>query len=116
MHPGTHIFQDIVRISHKHNLRVIPWFEYGFMVPRNSAIVAKNPDWLTTDGTESWGKAPDWQLIFQGDQQAVQNWLQRQNVWLNPFHRSIVPAIPPRIIATRQSIQPRMGPLATPSN
>ena len=60
-------FQDalsgLVKQAHRQHLRLIPWFEYGLMLPLRSPIARKHPDWLTT--TQSGSKG---------------------NGWLNPFH------------------------------
>ena len=46
-HPNEDPLEEMARVGHKHNLRVIPWFEYGFMVPLNSKLAQQHPDWLT---------------------------------------------------------------------
>ncbi len=47
-HPQEDPLAEMVRVGHRKQLRVMPWFEYGFMVPMNSAIVQQHPDWLTS--------------------------------------------------------------------
>lgn len=37
----------IVKESHQRGLQVIPWFEYGLMIPKSSLLARKHPDWLT---------------------------------------------------------------------
>lgn len=63
-------FQDalsgLVHQAHRQHLRLIPWFEYGLMLPPQSPIARKHPDWLTT--TQSGSKG---------------------NGWLNPFHPQV---------------------------
>lgn len=63
-------FQDslsgLVRQAHRQHLRLIPWFEYGLMLPAKSPIARKHPDWLTTTQTGSKGSG-----------------------WLNPFHPQV---------------------------
>ncbi len=46
-HPLEDPLQEMVRVGHRQSLRVIPWFEYGFMVPLHSELARQHPDWLT---------------------------------------------------------------------
>ncbi len=48
MHPTEDPLAEMVRRGHPKALRVIPWFEYGFMVPLQSRLAKAHPDWLTT--------------------------------------------------------------------
>ncbi|MGB3574204.1 MAG: family 10 glycosylhydrolase [Phormidesmis sp.] len=47
VHPTEDPLAEIVRVGHRENMRVIPWFEYGFMVPLNAKLARQHPDWLT---------------------------------------------------------------------
>ncbi|MEM9089014.1 MAG: family 10 glycosylhydrolase [Cyanobacteria bacterium P01_F01_bin.53] len=51
-HPITDPLGEMVRLGHQNKrqnrIRVIPWFEYGFMVPMDSTLAREHPDWLTT--------------------------------------------------------------------
>lgn len=38
--------EEIITLGHQQGLRVIPWFEYGFMAPKNSLLVKRHPSWL----------------------------------------------------------------------
>ena len=60
---------ELVATGHKRGLAVIPWFEFGFMVPADSALALRHPDWLTrrANGKQVW-------------QEGI--WAR---VWLNPF-------------------------------
>jgi uncharacterized lipoprotein YddW (UPF0748 family) len=64
---------EVVEIAHSRKLKVIPWFEFGFMAPDDSALALRHPDWLTqkVDGTLT---------TPEGD---------HQRVWLNPFHPEV---------------------------
>ena len=64
--PFTDVLSGLVNQAHRQHLRLIPWFEYGLMIPTNSGIAKKHPDWLTT--TESGEKGRG---------------------WLNPFHPKV---------------------------
>lgn len=48
LHPFSDPLQEMIRLGHRHQIRVLPWFEYGFMVPLNAELVKRHPDWLTT--------------------------------------------------------------------
>jgi uncharacterized lipoprotein YddW (UPF0748 family) len=57
---GGDALADLVQVNQAWGdraMRVIPWFEYGLMVPLQSAIVQQHPDWLTTrqDGSLTAG-------------------------------------------------------------
>ena len=47
MHLGQDPLQEMVALSHQQNIRILPWFEYGFMVPLKSQLAQQHPDWLT---------------------------------------------------------------------
>lgn len=67
---GQDILADAIAQAHRQDLLVIPWFEFGFMLPPTSEIATNHPDWLTQqkDGTQtSIGAAGE-------------------VVWLNPFY------------------------------
>jgi uncharacterized lipoprotein YddW (UPF0748 family) len=67
------MLQELIEIAHSRDLKVIPWFEFGFMAPADSALAIRHPDWLTqkADGTLT---------TAEGD---------HQRVWLNPFHPEV---------------------------
>lgn len=52
---------------------VIPWFEFGFMAPADSALAKRHPNWLSSsrDGTRIWKEGT------------------HERVWLNPFHPKV---------------------------
>ncbi|EDX87346.1 conserved hypothetical protein [Synechococcus sp. PCC 7335] len=54
MHPREDPLAEMIRRGHQKGLRVIPWFEYGFMVPLQSRLAQAHPDWLTAraDGSQ----------------------------------------------------------------
>jgi uncharacterized lipoprotein YddW (UPF0748 family) len=66
------VLAEIIELAQPLNLRVIPWFEYGLMVPPKSAIACQYPELLTLD--------------IRGNTQRIQgaNGKQDPNVWLNP--------------------------------
>ena len=64
---------EAIELGHSRNLKVIPWFEFGFMAPAASALAARHPDWLTqkADGTLTTPEGS------------------HERVWLNPFHPEV---------------------------
>ena len=44
---GHDILADLVNQAKSQNLLVIPWFEFGYMVPQTSELATLYPDWLT---------------------------------------------------------------------
>ncbi len=63
------VLTEFVQQGHAKGMAVIPWFEFGFMAPEDSALAMRHPDWLTQrrDGTQVWQEG-----IYP-------------RVWLNPF-------------------------------
>ncbi len=67
------VLAELVEQGDQQHLRVIPWFEFGFMAPADSELAHRHPDWLTqrSDGTQQW-------------QEGIHT-----RVWLNPFHPEV---------------------------
>ncbi|NEQ96062.1 MAG: family 10 glycosylhydrolase [Cyanothece sp. SIO2G6] len=88
-------FQDalagLVHQAHRQHLRLIPWFEYGFIIPASAAIAMAHPDWLTTNQAGETVLNP-----LEPDERlprSLQN-LQLEMVggnwaWLNPCHPEV---------------------------
>lgn len=66
---GRDALAELVQQAHQQGIAVLPWFEFGFMAPEDSALAIRHPDWLTQqqDGTQVWQEG-----IYP-------------RVWLNPF-------------------------------
>jgi uncharacterized lipoprotein YddW (UPF0748 family) len=47
------MLKEVIDQGHQKGMRVIPWFEFGFMTPSYSELAKRHPDWLTNrrDGT-----------------------------------------------------------------
>jgi uncharacterized lipoprotein YddW (UPF0748 family) len=60
---------ELVTAGRRNRIAVMPWFEFGFMTPEDSALALRYPDWLTQrrNGTVTWQEG-----IYP-------------RVWLNPF-------------------------------
>ncbi|NEQ21547.1 MAG: family 10 glycosylhydrolase, partial [Microcoleus sp. SIO2G3] len=66
---GRDMLKEMVEQGHKNGLRVIPWFEFGFMAPADSELAKRHPDWLTQNSKGVKTKK-------EGT---------HDRVWLNPF-------------------------------
>jgi uncharacterized lipoprotein YddW (UPF0748 family) len=68
------LLAEIIELAQPLNIRVIPWFEYGLMVPPRSTIAVQYPELLTLD--------------VHGKMQRIQgaNGKLDPNTWLNPCH------------------------------
>ena len=99
---GKDLLAEIVQQGNQQGLRIIPWFEYGFMAPASSALVQQHPDWLTSrqDGTTAirsdWeqlalpnttqAQSPSWLDLAQ---QKIWQQFSIRRVWLNPLHPEV---------------------------
>lgn len=70
---GRDVLQEIVQQGHEKDLRVIPWFEFGFMAPADSQLAKRHSDWLSQN------------------QQGEKVWLEgiHERVWLNPIRPDV---------------------------
>lgn len=70
---GRDILKEIVQQGHQIGMGVIPWFEFGFMAPADSALAKRHPNWLTSrrNGSNIWKEG------------------KHNRVWLNPFHPQV---------------------------
>ncbi len=65
---------ELIRLAGEKSLRVIPWFEFGFMAPAEADWVKAHPQWLTANA------------------QGETIWLEGgviPRVWLNPLHPEV---------------------------
>lgn len=83
---GRDILPEIINLSHRRGLTVMPWFEYGFMVPANSQFAKQHPGWLTEAKVNPQ---------TGGDGDNLSDFSQPlpgiafQNLWLNPLHPQV---------------------------
>lgn len=82
MHGGQDVLAKIIQQAKKQNLHVIPWFEYGFMTPPNSALAKRYPDWLTMgkEGIKATNEVPLEELNDNST---------HKQAWLNPLHPEV---------------------------
>ena len=99
---GQDVLAEIVKQGHQQNLRIIPWFEYGFMAPVGSELARRHPDWLTTrrDRTKTIKEVPKEQDLLdtakakvrpfaQKARQFIRDRIVTNQTWLNPFHPEV---------------------------
>ncbi|NET49126.1 MAG: family 10 glycosylhydrolase [Merismopedia sp. SIO2A8] len=88
-------FQDalagLVHQAHRQHLRLIPWFEYGLIIPTSSPIATAHPDWLTL--TQAGATVANPLTPAPRLPKSLQN-LQLELVggnwaWLNPCHPEV---------------------------
>ena len=89
--PGDDVLKGMIHQGHRQGMRVLPWFEYGLMIPQTSAIAQAHPDWLTKNSSGQTVAAlakpnsllprplQNFQLEIAGGNLA----------WLNPFHPEV---------------------------
>jgi uncharacterized lipoprotein YddW (UPF0748 family) len=67
------MLKEMIEIGHKNGMSVMPWFEFGFMLPGDSEIAKRHPDWITSrlDGSQHYKEGI------------------HDRVWLNPFHPEV---------------------------
>ncbi|MBE9237357.1 glycoside hydrolase family 10 protein [Anabaena aphanizomenioides LEGE 00250] len=80
---GNDVLEKLVRLAKNKNLSVIPWFEYGFMTPPNSALAKAHPEWLTS------GQKGINSVHENLPEEINQNGVFNRQVWLNPLHPQV---------------------------
>lgn len=92
---GSLPFQDVlsglVHQAHRQHLRVIPWFEYGLMIPVRSSIAQRHPDWLTTtqSGATSLGSVEQAFPLPKLLGALKETIFGIEQAWLNPLHPEV---------------------------
>lgn len=66
---GRDILDEIVQQASQYGLSVVPWFEYGLMIPQSSNLAQRHPDWIT--------QSDDGAQVKHGQ------------LWLNPLHPEV---------------------------
>ncbi|MDJ0732867.1 MAG: glycoside hydrolase family 10 protein [Nostocaceae cyanobacterium] len=67
------MLKEVVQEGHKQGLKVIPWFEFGFMAPADSQLAKRRAYWLASrrDGSRIWKEGT------------------HDRVWLSPFRPDV---------------------------
>jgi uncharacterized lipoprotein YddW (UPF0748 family) len=95
------LLADIIQQGNQKGLSVIPWFEYGFIIPGDSNLVKRYPHWLSESRDHQTKlaetKIEEKEVITNNNsrnfvakifEQLYQNRVKKQ-VWLNPFHPEV---------------------------
>lgn len=97
---GRDVLAEIVKQGKRQNLRIVPWFEYGFMAPAGSVLATRHPSWITArrTSTKTIKEVPDEQDLLKTNQvppfsESVRQFFRKQvarnQVWLNPLHPDV---------------------------
>lgn len=89
---GQDVLAQIVQQGKRKGLRIIPWFEYGFMAPANSQLAHNHPDWLTQrqNGSKLLKDDLHEQYLSNATKgQSLRNRAVIKQVWLNPLHPEV---------------------------
>ncbi|WP_347276125.1 glycoside hydrolase family 10 protein [Coleofasciculus sp. FACHB-T130] len=99
---GRDVLAEIIKQGNRQQIRVIPWFEYGFMAPASSELAKRHPDWISLrqDGTKNIlpeileqglrdPAKPNVQPSSRKVEQFIRNQFARKVVWLNPLHPEV---------------------------
>ncbi len=90
---GRDNLAKIAQQGKRQGLRIIPWFEYGFMTPANSELAKRHPNWLTYRYNGTKILKDDWNPQDVSDRNAKGQLPRRraiiQQVWLNPLHPEV---------------------------
>jgi uncharacterized lipoprotein YddW (UPF0748 family) len=86
--PQPDVLTHLAQQTQRQHLRLIPWFEYGLMIPIDAALIRQHPDWLTTTQTGQAVPAPEAPTAHPIGQirRAI---IGRDQAWLNPFHPEV---------------------------
>ncbi len=71
---GRDVVREALEAGAAHDLKVVPWFEYGFKAPASGAIARTRPGWLTSNL-----QGVTWKDVGGGVRMS----------WLNPLHPEV---------------------------
>lgn len=71
------MLKEMIVDAHQRGMKVTPWFEFGFMAPKESEIAQKHKDWWTQKRDGS----------VDGEKSALDR--VQIPVWFNPFHPEV---------------------------
>ncbi len=88
--PFNDVFGGLVTQADRQSIRLIPWFEYGLMIPLDSEIAKRHPNWLTQQQNGEKTDRPTVKNPFPSPiaslRQAI---IGQEQGWLNPFHPEV---------------------------
>ncbi|BAZ02241.1 hypothetical protein NIES37_62520 [Tolypothrix tenuis PCC 7101] len=82
MHGGQDVLAELIQLAKLQGIRIVPWFEYGFMTPPYSQLALRYPEWLTNgqEGIRSINEIPPEEI---GNNHVT------KLAWLNPLHPQV---------------------------
>jgi uncharacterized lipoprotein YddW (UPF0748 family) len=88
--PFSDAFGGLVTQADRQNIRLIPWFEYGLMIPLDSEIIKRHPTWLTQQKNGQKTDLPTVKNPFPHPIASLRHAIiGREQGWLNPFHPEV---------------------------
>jgi uncharacterized lipoprotein YddW (UPF0748 family) len=88
--PFTDPFAGLIAQTQRQNIRLIPWFEYGLMIPLDAEIAKQHPNWLTQKSNGSQTDAPTPKSAFPNPIASLRKAvIGSDQGWLNPFHPEV---------------------------
>ena len=85
--PGQDVLAGLVKQAHRQHLRLIPWFEYGLMMPTNAPIAQAHPDWFTL--TQTGATTAEFIESGPGVTPSKSKSVNLMQGWLNPAHPEV---------------------------
>jgi uncharacterized lipoprotein YddW (UPF0748 family) len=70
---GRDLLAEMVEEGHRVGLTIVPWFEYGFMMPPDSVLARRHPEWIARRR--------------DGSDRVIESGVER--LWLNPWHPQV---------------------------
>lgn len=86
---GRDVLAEIVQQGNRQGLRVIPWFEYGFMTPANSSLAKRHPGWLTERQNGIKLLQDELYQVNKTTAKGLRRQAAIKQVWLNPLHPEV---------------------------
>jgi uncharacterized lipoprotein YddW (UPF0748 family) len=93
--PWNDPIAGLVTQTHRQHLRLIPWFEYGLMIPTDADVIKRHPDWLARSQNQSslpssLKSAEKSPYRFPNPMNSLYHAVIGQDqAWLNPFHPEV---------------------------
>ncbi|HEY9761600.1 MAG TPA: family 10 glycosylhydrolase [Trichocoleus sp.] len=90
------MLRELIELAHAKGMKVIPWFEFGFMAPDNYVLERRHPDWFTQKRAEPIDNPLIPNILedrlpprTNAEQADPRIWLESNvlpRLWMNPFH------------------------------
>lgn len=92
--PLQDVLRSLTKQAHRQQLTILPWFEYGLMVPASSNLVQRHPNWVTQNIQGQQVTHPHSQNSFASHlpiplRNLAFELTGANIVWLNPVHPEV---------------------------